>query len=393
MLPNIRQKFVADTLTEAPPVVGLGDDELLTSRMLKLQHHEKEGAASQVDTVMHPRSGRKSRGREQFHLPVSNSQPEPVWRPGDGFSGDEAKPDFLFLMTGKRKRQRSRSLSSMGSLDFEAEAPKKNAGASAIDRPRVQHLTEHRLKRRRGVVKDVWPTIENFTEDTISPVSEQTLLERQKIIRSTVTPEPTPISIPKPAIKIAPSRRRYATDFENFGRDFNDFQGRSKDNVLQALDQVRLLRHESTVLEYDGGEDDEEYSYASEDDHEMIPATKYGRESEHDNSGDPSEHDDSGDQSQHDDSDEQSQQDDFAEQSELDGSEDQSELNGSDDKSELDDSDDRNEHADSEDSDENETRDLTRWQPGREDSDVPNLSSKAHFSTRFSSPDYHGEPH
>ncbi|GAW18601.1 hypothetical protein ANO14919_080790 [Xylariales sp. No.14919] len=150
----------------------------------------------------------------EFRFPKSKSQQEPTWRPGDGFSDDEVKPGFISLVTGKRKRKRSRSLSAFGQLSLETEntAPDSSAGIASSQRC---------LRGRRAYrteVTDPWPTRENFMEDSITNNAENAKAQSYGIVSS--EPQFIPIYPPMSTLqtKQAMPRKRRGSDFENFGK-------------------------------------------------------------------------------------------------------------------------------------------------------------------------------
>ncbi|KAJ2981015.1 hypothetical protein NUW58_g6793 [Xylaria curta] len=155
-------------------------------------------------------------GPQAFRFPKSRSQPGAAWRAGDGFSDDEATPDFMFHMTGKHRRKRSRSLSAFRELSLEVDDVAEDTAA------RVAH--SQRRKRRSKVLqgvphdtvmKDLWPTKENFAESL--------LIQRPRImVKESI--ESTPLISSKSAPTVAAEMRqtiplkRLASDFENLGK-------------------------------------------------------------------------------------------------------------------------------------------------------------------------------
>ncbi|KAI1498677.1 hypothetical protein F5X99DRAFT_392676 [Biscogniauxia marginata] len=231
----------------------------------------------------------KTPERAGFHFPKATSQPEPSWRPGDGFSGDEAKPGFIFSLTGNRKRKRSRSLPGIGKLQVEAEIVEEQIqnGPSAI-RPWTGHLMQRRVNPSSTGVKEIWPTIENFEDGSISKVRKRTETQSQKRARSTTTLTPTPDLMPKSVYQQVPLRNRGISDFENFGRPRHDLQCSPQRNAPQLLD----WRYRPGDEGNNDDEGDENELYFEDD--EVIPETDYSYETDCEYSDDQDEHTSSG---------------------------------------------------------------------------------------------------
>ncbi|KAI0387997.1 hypothetical protein F5Y04DRAFT_286909 [Hypomontagnella monticulosa] len=192
---------------------------------LEVESHDNDGKA------VYEQKGafrlKKNEGNRQFRFPKSLSQPEPLWRAGDGFSVDEARPGFVFLMTGAHGRGRSRSVPGIGKLPLESEnVSGENLRALGTTCPKVQRLSQYDTKRRRGAAKDVWPTRDNFSEEIPSRKRDPTILENQKVIPSTIPPPSlfVPASRAKETFDYKPpaAKTRQHSDFENFGKRLRD---------------------------------------------------------------------------------------------------------------------------------------------------------------------------
>ncbi|KAI3317420.1 hypothetical protein HD806DRAFT_541201 [Xylariaceae sp. AK1471] len=225
------------------------------------------------------------RGLAEFRFPKSKSQQEPTWHAGDGFSGDEARPDFIFLMTGKHKRKRSRSVSALGQLSVEAEnTVKDNAAGSASSQPHLRLSRGSQANIRRREVRDLWPTRENFTDDSIAQKQRITVLGDHSIIKSTSPLTPTPVYMLTPEMRQALPRKRQTSDFENFGRRKRRSQSGYGEYPTLSSTKVPRQYEESYVSSDDGevgdspyesvGEESEEQSMG-DDESEHIPATVY----------------------------------------------------------------------------------------------------------------------
>ncbi|TGJ78829.1 hypothetical protein E0Z10_g9932 [Xylaria hypoxylon] len=156
---------------------------------------------------------------QEFRFPKPASQPEPTWCPGDGFSDDEVKPDFAFLMTGKRKRKRSRSLSAFGQLSLETENTGNDSAAGATSgQLHLRGSHGYGGRARRTEVKDLWPTRENFAEHSIAKKPRNAGVRNHGTIESTPPFNPRCPPMSKPQTKQAMPRKRQVSDFENFGK-------------------------------------------------------------------------------------------------------------------------------------------------------------------------------
>ncbi|KAH7031244.1 uncharacterized protein B0I36DRAFT_323495 [Microdochium trichocladiopsis] len=88
------------------------------------------------------------------------------WAPGDGFAATEAVPDFTFFTTGRHKRRCTRPAPSFGRLEL-AQSEEFGSGTQRAPlRPKIQRLTQHQLKLRRGPAIDFWPTQHDFADDS-----------------------------------------------------------------------------------------------------------------------------------------------------------------------------------------------------------------------------------
>ncbi|KAI1660900.1 hypothetical protein F4813DRAFT_400065 [Daldinia decipiens] len=174
---------------------------------------------------------RTDKGNNKFRFLKPRSQPEPPWRAGDGFSGDEARPSFLFLMTGTQKQRRPDLLPGMGKLQLESEvANKYDVRGSRLSGSKVQHSTptQREIKSRRCIAKDVWPTRENFVEELGPRHRRSTTLENQGVMSSSMLTQPTfltPQNGDMFPYKPLTLRKRKHSDFENFGRHLKESSG------------------------------------------------------------------------------------------------------------------------------------------------------------------------
>lgn len=192
---------------------------------------------------------------EGFRPLKSTSQPEPTWRAGDGFSDDEVAPESVFLMTGKHKRKRSRSLSAFGQLSLEARIVAEN-GKAGVASSQPHRLRDLRRNIRRKTVKDLWPTRDNFSEDLVLQNPETFAIESCSIIQSTPSPNPTLVPSTGPETKQSIYRKRQASDFENFRRKRRSQSRRANDKSFSfttALPKYRYQVSDDGYNEEEGG--------------------------------------------------------------------------------------------------------------------------------------------
>ncbi|KAI0889230.1 uncharacterized protein GGS22DRAFT_184805 [Annulohypoxylon maeteangense] len=216
---------------------------------------------------------KRDRGPDEFRFPKSHGHPEPLWRAGDGFSVDEARPDFTFLMTGQHKQRKPRPTSSIGELQIEPRNEnEEDLRRSGVSRRKKQRLSHSEVKYRRGAVKDVWPTIENFSEELEVRKRNPDVPPNEKIIPSTIQPQPTPVPRAKDTFEYKPppmTRKRRASDFENFGRRLGN--GDTMSNKSIAENQIDPAHHDmQSEPEGDGTSSDEavEEEFEVEEDEE-----------------------------------------------------------------------------------------------------------------------------
>lgn len=261
------KKSIEGTEDQASPV-----GQLPLSREVEHSNSDKEVS---YETKGAFRLKRKT-GNFEFRFPKSLSQPEPIWCPGDGFSSDEARPNFIFSMTGTHKQRRSQPLPGVGKLPVESErVAKEDDCGQQPNRSRVQYLTQYDLKNRRSTAKEIWPTLQNFTEDLVVRERNPMVLDNEVIIRSTVSPEPTPVPRPREAFGYVPptTRKRKHSDFENFGRRHQD---RVPTPFVGLESQgTRVNQSGSSSDEDDEDEDEEIEREYSPDEVEFVPATRY----------------------------------------------------------------------------------------------------------------------
>ncbi|KAI8628307.1 hypothetical protein F5Y19DRAFT_476713 [Xylariaceae sp. FL1651] len=226
----------------------------------------------------------KNRGPNEFRFPEYISQPEPTWRAGDGFSGDEARPHFTFLMTGKHKRKRSRSLSALGQLSVDDEISIKNDAIVPNDsRLRQGPTNKLQIKSRSTEVKSTWPTRENFAESSVSKISRRNIPDDRSVISSTEPFESAHAPVAKLELRQAIPRKRQASDFENFGqRNRRPQSDHQKCKFILSTDTQRQCEEndnaeEEDVLHGDLRKEREEWNKA-EGEFERVPAAGYNHD-------------------------------------------------------------------------------------------------------------------
>ncbi|KAK8051566.1 hypothetical protein PG993_002951 [Apiospora rasikravindrae] len=202
----------------------------------------------------------KTPSTEQYKYPKANSQPEPIWRAGDGFSKEEAATDFLFYATGKHKRKRKRSstLPRMGKLATGTDETESPSVRQSNKRSRGIGIYEN-LELLRGEQKEAWPTKEDFEDCTLPTRPKRNLRTAQHnhteiTIPATFRPQRERSADSRSTIKYVPRPKKGALDFANF-RDLEVVKSTfPKDNLLS---QIRIPRYDSGSDEEDEEEDDE----------------------------------------------------------------------------------------------------------------------------------------
>ncbi|KAI0970514.1 hypothetical protein F4678DRAFT_479928 [Xylaria arbuscula] len=189
----------------------------------------------------------------EFKFPQSKTQSEPAWYAGDGFSGDEASPQSAFSMAHKAKRRRSRSLSAFGQLSLETQSSvDRNLEGVASSQPYLRG--SHRLRGQASeTMREVWPTRENFMDSSLDKKPRNVVNEDYSMaeVMSPLNPQTPPSS--RPEMRPGMSRKRRASDFENFGKR------RRRSASRQSKESPMLYAGGSPVLgSLFGDEEDEE---------------------------------------------------------------------------------------------------------------------------------------
>lgn len=230
---------------------------------------------------------------DEFRYPAHGHESGLVWRPGDGFTRDEAKPDFVFHMTGKHKRRLPRTLPGMKSLPVQNGSAISLSGddSSQYKYRRIDLYSEFQSVKllHRRTKQEVWPTYEDFFDSTLPTRTVQPVLVDDAYLAPLFSP-----------FKVSPAETKYATSVTSRGnvqlkREFLDFQnfGRCiepevRSEITPALMRMRAFRT-SSPLEESGSEqsaDLEEYSEYS-----LAPELEDGEELEVSEEGGSSEMD------------------------------------------------------------------------------------------------------
>ncbi|KAI0111461.1 hypothetical protein F4814DRAFT_460714 [Daldinia grandis] len=253
--PRKRQRVDGgDTLSTKPTIKRTGStDKSQGVTIPQLPLTGQAGCNENSGQVAYERRGafrlRKDKGKHEFRFPKPRGQLEPSWRAGDGFSGDEARPNFLFLMTGIHKQRRPELLPGMSKLQLESEVINKDGvRGSRLSGSRVQHSTpsQREIKNRRSIAKDVWPTKENFVEELGPQHRKSTTLDNQGAISSRMLTQPTFVTSQNqdmfPYKPLTPRKRKHS-DFENFGRHLKESSGpRFIDNIGYRSSEAHYIK-------------------------------------------------------------------------------------------------------------------------------------------------------
>ncbi|KAI0847496.1 hypothetical protein F5Y00DRAFT_271047 [Daldinia vernicosa] len=292
-----RQKVDGDDTPFSKPIIkrtGSAKSQGVTIPQLPLTGHMECNDNS--EQVTYERKGafriRTNKGNNKFRFPKPRGQPEPPWRAGDGFSGDEARPSFLFFMTSTHKQRSPELLPGMGKLQLESEVTNKgHVRGSRLSGSKFQHSTptQRVIKNRRGIAKDVWPTKENFVEELGPRHRRSTTLETQGAISSNMLTQPTFLTPQNQGIfsyKPSTLRKRKRSDFENFGRLKERSEPHFIDNVGYQSSEVHYIKQSkprNEAYEHEEGyEADQEditipstYNESEIDDDEVLEVDSY----------------------------------------------------------------------------------------------------------------------
>ncbi|KAI0437374.1 hypothetical protein F4803DRAFT_570920 [Xylaria telfairii] len=171
-----------------------------------------------------------------FRFPKLRNQLDRSWRVGDGFSGDEATPDFTPLMTCKHKRKQSRSLPAFDQLSVEADYVGNDTGAVTSSQSHIKRLHRPRGKVCATEVRELWPTRENFADSTITQNPTDATVENH----SPILPlRLKPVAKSKLETRRAIPLKRMASGFEGLGKSKRRSQSHHSGN--QSFSFRRIL--------------------------------------------------------------------------------------------------------------------------------------------------------
>ncbi|KAK8868891.1 hypothetical protein PGQ11_007469 [Apiospora arundinis] len=214
----------------------------------------------------------KTPSTEQYKYPTPSSQPEPVWRAGDGFSEDEAAPDFLFYITGTRKRRRPLTLPGMGQLPTGMDETENPSIRPSNKRSRGIGVYEN-IDLLRGGQKEPWPTKTDFEDCTFPTRSKRGLRTHQDdyadvIIPATFRPQREQSVASGSSIKYIPRHKKGPLDFANF-RDLETVKSTYPQDDLPSRIQIRRYDSDSEEGEEEG---DEMYDEDEDDSEPVVDA-------------------------------------------------------------------------------------------------------------------------
>ncbi|KAI1102218.1 hypothetical protein F4804DRAFT_353942 [Jackrogersella minutella] len=207
---------------------------------------------------------RRDKEADEFLFPKTRNRFAPQWRVGDGFSDDEARPNFMSFMAGTHKLRRFQPTPGIGKLQLESEdVSKEDLRGREILCSEMQRLYRH----RRSAAKDVWPTMDNFAEEIVVPRRNPAMSKTEAIIPSTVLPQPTPVIGIRETFKYSPptTRKRKHSDFESFGQRVR------RDDLSGITGELELQSARNSSIEQSESGHDEEYEVEEEGDKEEIP--------------------------------------------------------------------------------------------------------------------------
>jgi hypothetical protein len=105
---------------------------------------------------------------EEFrYLTVTNGR-QLRYQPGDGFSPEEATPNFIFYVTGRKKHRRRYPLPGLGELSLGTPNEHKSIIPATMKRKKAtETLDPHRVHLLRAAAKDIWPTPHDFMDGNL----------------------------------------------------------------------------------------------------------------------------------------------------------------------------------------------------------------------------------
>lgn len=220
----------------------------------------------------------KYRRPDEFCFPKSRSQPEPIWRPGDGFSDEEARTPMML----KRKRKRSHSLTGLGQLPLES----KSTGEDNIESTGLSQ------RKAREKPRELWPTRDNFLEIPILKKIRKDAVE-SSVAEPTTVPTTINQTTSKSRGKQVVPRKRQISDFENFGRRRRKSQSRPRRtpsssfmgiqrNIVQTSHDSACAEDYNSSSEQAGDGHTERYATSEEPDYifEMSGSLELGGEAD-----------------------------------------------------------------------------------------------------------------
>ncbi|KAH8195382.1 hypothetical protein TruAng_010463 [Truncatella angustata] len=231
---------------------------------------------------------KKGSGINEYRFPATNSQPEQAWCPGDGFSGDEGNPDFVFYVTGHKKRRRSISMPGIGQLTTRRSAEQTSSIRDSGKHRNRQLSRYRRTTLLRGAAKDQWPTYDNFMDSTLHirsklPAIRGNLVNIQPSSEDRLS-QNMGIHEPHPTLKYAPKRGDGILDLRNF---ISSAGPEVHSSYSSAIMRMRTTRMSSPLREPDGETSVDPDEASSEDSimHEigytLTPSNKNSSSSDH----------------------------------------------------------------------------------------------------------------
>lgn len=195
---------------------------------------------------------RKEPNSDQYRFPKASGKPQSPWLPGDGFSDAEAKTDFLFFVTGKRKRRVSPSLPGMGKLTTGTDGPKSSDIRAHGKRARKNGAYQQKSELLRGGKKNVWPTRHDFIDSTLPRRDEEVLddcsVDELFVPNTLLSP---PRYEPQSTLKSSHWKSKGPLDFRNF-----ETEEATRSSLLSDLRRVRAWREESSPCADEDSDDD-----------------------------------------------------------------------------------------------------------------------------------------
>ncbi|KAK5624946.1 hypothetical protein RRF57_000662 [Xylaria bambusicola] len=208
---------------------------------------------------------------DEFRFPRPSRQPEPVWRPGDGFSEDEARTQFSVHLVKKFRRKGMRSLLALGQLPLVSES---------IDKDSAERINSNQQWKSVKMTRESWLTRDNFMGIPINREGKRDIIEGSSINEPTVLQSSRIRTTSQPKTGQAVPLKRRASHFENFGRHRRKSQSHHRRGPSLSVSKVShtvtsQIGHDNGPYEQ-AGDGSREQSAVNEEDNDVHGSPELG---------------------------------------------------------------------------------------------------------------------